>query len=54
MFDLCFQDALVSAIPYLTMWITVSLSGVVIDKMRAKRIMKTGTIRKIVLAVGML
>ena len=40
------------AIPYLTMWITESLTGIVVDMMRARRLVKTGLIRKIVLAVG--
>ena len=47
------QDALLSCLPYLTMFVTISSTGVVVDLARAKSWIKTTTVRKLCLSIGM-
>ena len=49
---ICFQNGVITAIPYLVRWISENVAGWVADKVRAKRTLRTNTARKLFNTLG--
>lgn len=46
------QNGIVSGAPYLFMWLFITASGIVCDKLRTKRIISTTRVRKLCISIG--